>query len=175
MCFWFFEKKYFHWWKKFRVSRFCLRSLTSSRIKRIPNHPCFCLLCQLLHEFIVNPFLNKNTRTRHAYFTLQTKNNELRSLFKHFLCEHKSRVHSVESKFHGKQNESYSALLYRIPKSARSVAFSTSASSKIIRGDFPPSSSETAFKLLVAAACITRRPTSVDPVKLTYKNGNLDT
>jgi hypothetical protein len=36
-------------------------------------------------------------------------------------------------------------------------------------GDLPPNSSETTFKLLVAAACITIRPTSVDPVKFTYK------
>ncbi|KAK3041660.1 hypothetical protein RJ639_001470 [Escallonia herrerae] len=59
------------------------------------------------------------------------------------------------------------ALLYRVPCRARFAAFSTSASSKMIRGHFPPSSRVTDFKLLVAAACITRRPTSEDPVKLT--------
>ena len=37
-----------------------------------------------------------------------------------------------------------------------------------MKGDFPPSSNVTGFRLLVAAACITRRPTSVDPVKLTW-------
>ena len=56
-----------------------------------------------------------------------------------------------------------------MPIRASSVAISTSASSKIMRGDLPPNSSETTFKLLVAAACITIRPTSVEPVKLTYK------
>jgi len=35
-------------------------------------------------------------------------------------------------------------------------------------GDLPPNSSETGFKLLLAAARITSRPTSVEPVKLTY-------
>jgi len=38
-----------------------------------------------------------------------------------------------------------------------------------MRGDLPPNSSETTFKLLSAAACITLRPTSVEPVKLTWK------
>lgn len=56
-----------------------------------------------------------------------------------------------------------------MPKRARSAALSTSASSKIMRGDFPPNSKDTVFKLLAAAACIIERPTSVDPVKLTYK------
>lgn len=59
-------------------------------------------------------------------------------------------------------------LLYKKPMSASSAAWSTSASSKIMRGDFPPSSSETGFKLLIAAAFIISRPTSVEPVKLTY-------
>lgn len=43
----------------------------------------------------------------------------------------------------------------------------------MIRGDFPPSSRDTGFKLLVAAACIIRRPTSGDPVKLICKLSNL--
>ena len=51
---------------------------------------------------------------------------------------------------------------------ASSTALSRSASSKIMNGDLPPSSSETGFKLLLAAARITSRPTSVEPVKLTY-------
>lgn len=54
-----------------------------------------------------------------------------------------------------------------MPKRARSTAFSISASSKINTGDFPPSSRETGFKLLKAAACIILRPVSVEPVKLT--------
>ena len=58
-------------------------------------------------------------------------------------------------------------LLYRMPKRASSAALSKSASSKIIRGDLPPNSSESVFKLLFAAACIISRPTSVEPVKLT--------
>ena len=51
---------------------------------------------------------------------------------------------------------------------ASPAALSTSASSKTMTGDLPPSSSETGFKLLLAAARITSRPTSVEPVKLTY-------
>ena len=39
-------------------------------------------------------------------------------------------------------------------------------------GDLPPNSSETGFKLLLAAARITSRPTSVEPVKLTYTSRN---
>ena len=54
-----------------------------------------------------------------------------------------------------------------MPMSARSAALSISASSKIMRGDLPPNSSETGFKLLLAADCITSRPTSIEPVKLT--------
>ena len=54
-----------------------------------------------------------------------------------------------------------------MPKRASSAALSKSASSKIIRGDLPPNSSESVFKLLFAAACIISRPTSVEPVKLT--------
>lgn len=54
-------------------------------------------------------------------------------------------------------------------------AISTSGLSKIMRGDLPPNSSETGFKLLAAAAGITLRPTSVEPVKLTWKTENKDT
>ena len=54
-----------------------------------------------------------------------------------------------------------------MPMRASSAAISTSASSKIMRGDLPPNSSETTFKLLAAAACATLRPASVEPVKLT--------
>lgn len=50
---------------------------------------------------------------------------------------------------------------------ASSAALSTSASSKINRGDFPPNSNDTGFKLLLAADIIISRPTSVEPVKLT--------
>lgn len=60
------------------------------------------------------------------------------------------------------------AWLYREPARARGAIWSTSASSNTMKGDLPPSSSVTAFKLLVAAACITRCPVSVDPVKLTW-------
>jgi len=58
-------------------------------------------------------------------------------------------------------------LLDMMPMSASSTALSISASSKIMRGDLPPNSSETVFKLLLAADCITSRPTSTEPVKLT--------
>lgn len=61
-------------------------------------------------------------------------------------------------------------LLNTMPKRASSAALFTSASSKTMRGDLPPNSSETGFKLLLAAACIISRPTSVEPVKLTYTN-----
>ena len=44
---------------------------------------------------------------------------------------------------------------------------STSASSHIIKGLFPPNSRVTFFRLLRAAAAITRCPTSVEPVKAT--------
>lgn len=54
-----------------------------------------------------------------------------------------------------------------MPRRASSAALLTSASSKIKRGDFPPNSSETGFKLLLAADTIISRPTSVEPVKLT--------
>lgn len=37
----------------------------------------------------------------------------------------------------------------------------------MMRGDLPPNSSETGFKLLIAAAFIISLPTSVEPVKLT--------
>lgn len=50
---------------------------------------------------------------------------------------------------------------------ARGTILSMSASLKIMNGDFPPSSRQTDFKLLVAAACIMRCPVTVDPVKLT--------
>lgn len=53
-----------------------------------------------------------------------------------------------------------------MPMRASSAALSTSASSKIKRGDFPPNSNETGFKLLLAADIIISRPTSVEPVKL---------
>lgn len=59
-------------------------------------------------------------------------------------------------------------LLVRFPKVANSAALSRSASSKIMMGFFPPNSRDTGFRLLVAAACITKRPTSVDPVKVTW-------
>lgn len=63
-------------------------------------------------------------------------------------------------------------------KRARLTALSTSASSKIRRGDFPTNSSETYFKLMLAAACIISWPTSIEPVKLTcthikHKNQNI--
>ena len=55
-----------------------------------------------------------------------------------------------------------------MPKRASSAALFTSASSKTMTGDLPPNSSETCFKLLLAAERIISRPTSVEPVKLTY-------
>jgi hypothetical protein len=61
-----------------------------------------------------------------------------------------------------------STLFVKMASWARLTAMSTSASLKIIRGDLPPNSRETDFKLLFAAASMTSRPTSVDPVKLTY-------
>ena len=45
------------------------------------------------------------------------------------------------------------------------TAWDRSASAKITSGDLPPNSRLTRFRLLLAAACITLRPTSVDPVK----------
>ncbi|RYR57386.1 hypothetical protein Ahy_A05g023118 isoform E [Arachis hypogaea] len=66
-------------------------------------------------------------------------------------------------------------LLYTVPKRARLAALSTSASSKIRRGDFPPNSSETCFKLLLAAACIISRPTSVEPKNYSYQVITLST
>lgn len=60
-------------------------------------------------------------------------------------------------------------LLWKMANRANSTATSTSASLNIINGDFPPNSSVTLFKLLAAAACMIKRPTSVEPVKLTWK------
>ena len=70
----------------------------------------------------------------------------------------------------GMNNSGVLAMLKKIPKLARSTATSRSASSQMIKGDFPPSSKVTGFKLLLAAASIMSLPTSVDPVKATYKD-----
>uniref|UniRef100_A0A0A9H5S5 Rf2c n=1 Tax=Arundo donax TaxID=35708 RepID=A0A0A9H5S5_ARUDO len=51
---------------------------------------------------------------------------------------------------------------------------SRSASSNTMIGDLPPSSSETGLRLLSAAAFMTSRPTSVDPVKLTLSTSMCD-
>ena len=50
-------------------------------------------------------------------------------------------------------------------KCASSTAVSTSASSHTIKGDFPPSSKVTGFRLLFAANWRTAFPVLVDPVK----------
>ena len=67
-------------------------------------------------------------------------------------------------------NSGVLAILKKIPKLAMSTATSRSASSQMIKGDLPPSSRVTGFKLLLAAASIMSLPTSVDPVKATYKD-----
>lgn len=59
-------------------------------------------------------------------------------------------------------------LLKKFALMASSTAMSRSASSKMMSGDLPPSSRDTGFRLLLAEASIMRRPTSVDPVKLTW-------
>ena len=61
-------------------------------------------------------------------------------------------------------------MLKKIAMLARSTAISKSASSQTIKGDLPPSSSVTDFKLLCAAAVMMCLPTCVDPVKATYSN-----
>ena len=50
-------------------------------------------------------------------------------------------------------------------KCASSTALSTSASSHTMKGDFPPSSKVTGFRLLFAANWRTTFPVAVDPVK----------
>jgi hypothetical protein len=57
-------------------------------------------------------------------------------------------------------------LLVVIEPTAAVAVFSISASSKTMRGDFPPSSSETAFKFDFAAAIMMARPAPAEPVKL---------
>lgn len=54
-------------------------------------------------------------------------------------------------------------------KCAISTALSTSASSHTMKGDFPPSSNVTGFKLLFAANSSTIFPVSVDPVKASWE------
>jgi len=54
-------------------------------------------------------------------------------------------------------------------KCASSTALSTSASSHTMKGDFPPSSNVTAFRLLFAASSSIILPVSVDPVKAICK------
>ena len=56
----------------------------------------------------------------------------------------------------------------KIPWAAHFTAWSISASSKIIVGDFPPSSSVTVLRLDAAAAFMTVLPTAVLPVNATF-------
>lgn len=60
--------------------------------------------------------------------------------------------------------------LKKSAKCASSTAWSMSASSHIMKGDFPPSSRVTGFRLLLAASWRTVCPVSVDPVKASWKN-----
>ena len=57
---------------------------------------------------------------------------------------------------------------HKIPCEAQLTAWSKSASSKMMLGLFPPSSRVTGFKLDLAAASMTLRPTRVLPVKATF-------
>lgn len=54
-------------------------------------------------------------------------------------------------------------------KWASSTALSTSASSQTMKGDFPPSSKVTDFRLLLAANSRTTFPVTVEPVKASCK------
>lgn len=132
-------------------------SLLNFRIKRVTNYPIFHLFHQFLLKFIVNSFLNENSWKCNTYFTLK--------ITKSYLCYKSLLFFMLQDLLWTKLY----TLLWRIPNRARSTALSTSASSKTMIGDLPPNSSDTGFKLLNAAACITRRPVSVEPVKLTCK------
>ena len=55
-----------------------------------------------------------------------------------------------------------------MPKAAMVMAAFRSASSKMMTGDLPPSSSVTFFRSLAPDAPTIARPTSVDPVKATF-------
>lgn len=61
--------------------------------------------------------------------------------------------------------EIFATWLKKTAEWANSTALSTSASSQMMKGDFPPSSNVTGFRLLFAAAPTTALPVSVDPVK----------
>ena len=59
-----------------------------------------------------------------------------------------------------------------LPQTMRSAACATSAERSTIAGDLPPSSRVTVARCS-AAACITLRPTAVEPVKKMWSNGSL--
>lgn len=129
-------------------------------IKSIANHPCFRYLHQFLDKLIVNSFLDEKTRSSHTNFSLKKKLKARNVTL--LMC---LRYTNTESEW---EVWVQFTLLYKIPIIARGATLSTSTSSNTIKGDLPPNSSETGFKLLSAAACITRRPTSVEPVKLIW-------
>lgn len=135
-----------------------LRPLLYFRVKRIPNDPSFCLLHQFFLKFIIDPFLNEYTWTCNTNFSLLSHREKTKYWQRYNLMLFEKKGFP-ESNF---------TLLYRMPIRASSAALSISASSKIMRGDLPPNSSETCFKLLLAAACIITRPVCVEPVKLTW-------
>ena len=61
----------------------------------------------------------------------------------------------------------------KVAQSAPSTAWSMSASSNTMFGDFPPSSS-VVFLIVLEASCMIRRPTTVEPVKATLSTSGCE-
>ena len=135
-------------------------------IERVSDLPALRGLHGLLDELVVDPFLHIDARSGHADLPLDCKfirrllsirinsaaHHHLQYMYNNVACDCDAIIPT---------------LLKKMASRDRLTAMSTSASSKMMSGDLPPSSRETGLRLLLAADSMMRRPTSVDPVNAT--------
>jgi hypothetical protein len=121
-----------------------LWTLISQRIKGVPHFELLGMRNERLNKLVVDPSLNVDAGPSTAAMAV------------------------IEARVCVSTHPTLKMSADKTPCAAHLTAWSISASSKMIDGDFPPSSSVTFFRLDAAAAFMTDLPTIVLPVKATF-------
>lgn len=134
-------------------------------LERVTNNTSHRKILGFRYKFFVHAFVHISSRS--SCTTLPLKGMKPTQV-NHLGTKTLVTVLSFQFQPHGDELIEQTWLKNRA-KWANSTALSMSASSHTMKGDFPPSSSVTGFRLLLAASSRTILPVPVDPVKATCK------